>query len=448
MEHQIQKYYRKLLDTIADGVLTIDNDYRITFFNRAAESIIGVSRENAVGKLCTKVLRPNINKRPFAICQTLETHKPMVNVLSNILTIDKRWIAISINTALLKDSEGRVIGAIETFRDLSVTTELRRALSVSEHSFEGIITKSDTMLKLITTIPQIAESDSTVLITGASGTGKELLARAIHKKSPQKDGPFVAVNCGSLPDTLLESELFGYKAGAFTDAKRDKPGRFAMAQNGSIFLDEIGDISQNAQIRLLRVLEEKCYEPLGATHTVETNCRIIAATHRDLEILVREGKFREDLYYRINVIKVCLPKLSERREDIPLLIDYFIDRFNQLKEKSLIGIEQEALHALIGHNWHGNVRELENAIEHAFALCQGELIRLEHLPDYIRPESLSNDVLSPLTLKESERMTIKRALQRNNWRKMATARELGIDKNTLRRKIKNHGIENENIGEY
>jgi transcriptional regulator with PAS, ATPase and Fis domain len=251
----------------------------------------------------------------------------------------------------------------------------------------------------------------------------------------------VAVNCGALPDTLCESELFGYKAGAFTDAKKDKPGRFALAQDGTIFLDEIGDISQAVQVRLLRVLEKKVYEPLGSTESSETNARVIAATNRDLKKMVEEGQFREDLYFRIDVIKLSLPPLSERKEDIPILVDHFIERFNHLSGKKIVGISHKAVAALMLYDWPGNVRELENAIEHAFVLSQEGLIRLHHLPDRIVPKN--GYTMSPidLTLKEAEKHTIEQALQRNQWKKMATARELGIDKNTLRRKIERHGIE-------
>jgi transcriptional regulator with PAS, ATPase and Fis domain len=292
-------------------------------------------------------------------------------------------------------------------------------------------------------LPRIAESSSTVLIGGQSGTGKELIARAIHNHSPQKDGPFITVNCGALPDTLCESELFGYKAGAFTDAKRDKLGRFALAQNGSIFLDEIGDISPAVQIRLLRVLENRVYEPLGSTKTIETNARVIAATHRNLGELVKKGTFREDLYFRINVIRLALPTLAERKSDIPLLIDHFIERFNHIHGRNILGITQEAIAAMLMYPWPGNVRELENAIEHAFALCQGDLIQMAHLPEDIIPANGSILVTTGLTLKEVEKQTIEQALKRNSWKRVKTARELGINKNTLRYKIKRYGINTE-----
>jgi len=340
---------------------------------------------------------------------------------------------------LLKDSQGDIIGGVETFRDLTVVNKLRKELR-KQHSFDDIVSKSGKMLELYSILPQISESNSTVLIMGASGTGKELFARAIHNNSLKKKGPFIAINCGALPDTLCEAELFGYKAGAFTDAKKDKPGRFALAQNGTIFLDEIGDISKAVQVRLLRVLENKVYEPLGSTKTIKTNARVIAATNRNLENLVKEGKFREDLYFRIDIIKLSLPPLSERKEDIPLLADHFVERFKHLTGKKNVGLSQKAVAALMLYDWPGNVRELENAIEHAFVLCRDDLIRMHNLPDRIVPQNDSMLVSTGLTLKEIEKHSIQQALQRNQWKRMATARELGIDKNTLRRKINRFGI--------
>jgi transcriptional regulator with PAS, ATPase and Fis domain len=369
----------------------------------------------------------------------MKTKKPIESMPVHIIRADKRRIPISVSTTLLRDEKGKVIGGVETFRDLTMVAELRKELH-KQHSFGDIISKSEKMLRLFALLPHLAESESTLLIEGASGTGKELFARAIHNSSSRNEGPFVAVNCGALPDTLCESELFGYKAGAFTDAKRDKAGRFALAQNGTIFLDEIGDISPAMQIRLLRVLEEKVYEPLGSTKSVATNARVIAATHRNLGELVEQGIFREDLYYRINVIKLTLPGLGERKEDIPLLVDHFIERFNRLTGKQVVGLSQEAITALMLHDWPGNVRELENAIEHAFVLCQGEIVHLSDLPRHFVPTDQAPSMPTGLNLKEVEKRAIHEALVKNNWKKMATARELGIDKNTLRRKIKRHGI--------
>jgi DNA-binding NtrC family response regulator len=286
----------------------------------------------------------------------------------------------------------------------------------------------------------VAESSSTVLIEGASGTGKELIARALHNHSPHRSGPFVAVNCGALPDTLIESELFGCKAGAFTDARQDRPGRFALAQDGTIFLDEIGDISPALQVRLLRVLQQKVYEPLGSKRSVPTNARVIAATHRNLGRLVKEEKFRDDLYFRINVFKIALPTLAERRDDIPLLADRFVERFNHQKGRAIKGLSREVLAALMLHDWPGNVRELENAIEHAFILCRGDFIRVEDLPEHLVPHGDLVGNPAGMTLQDIEKAAILQALRRHRGKTVATARELGIDKNTLRRKMIRLGI--------
>ena len=428
-----------ILDSITEGVFTVDLNWRITSFNKAAERITGVPRKEAIGQLCYEVFKANVCETGCIMAQTMESGQPIRNRAISIILADKRRVPISVSTALLRDGFGNVIGGVETFRDLSVVDELRKELS-KKHAFGDIISKNPKMLELFSILPQIAESDSTVLVVGDSGTGKELFARAIHNSSRRKKGPFVAVNAGALPDTLCESELFGYKAGAFTDARRDKPGRFAMAQNGTIFLDEIGDISQAIQVRLLRVLEEKVFEPLGSTKSLKTNARVIAATHRNLEKLVEEGKFRDDLYYRINVVKVPIPPLCERKQDIPLLVDHFIQRFNRLTGKEISGVSDEAMAAFMIHQWPGNVRELENAIEHAFVLCQNDIIALRHLPSQLIPENHSVLLADGLTLKEVEKRAIEEALERNQWKRVKTARQLGIDKNTLRRKIKRLGI--------
>ena len=434
--------YQTILDSIADGVFTVDLDFQITSFNRAAEEITGFSRDTAIGQACSDVFKTDVCSDACILKQALKEQKAIVHRPVHITRTDKKRIPISVNASLLRNKAGYVIGGVETFRDLTSVQKLRKALR-KQHSFNDIVSKNEKMNKIFSILPRIAESSSTVLIGGQSGTGKELIARAIHNHSPQKDGPFITVNCGALPDTLCESELFGYKAGAFTDAKRDKLGRFALAQNGSIFLDEIGDISPAVQIRLLRVLENRVYEPLGSTKTIETNARVIAATHRNLGELVKKGTFREDLYFRINVIRLALPTLAERKSDIPLLIDHFIERFNHIHGRNILGITQEAIAAMLMYPWPGNVRELENAIEHAFALCQGDLIQMAHLPEDIIPENGSILVTTGLTLKEVEKQTIEQALKRNSWKRVKTARELGINKNTLRYKIKRYGINTE-----
>ncbi|WP_319523663.1 sigma 54-interacting transcriptional regulator [Breoghania sp.] len=436
---QIQAHHQIILDSIADGVFTVDKEMNITSFNRAAEDITGFSRKDAIGLPCYAVLRANVCEESCLLRQTIDTEQPVINFPVYILRADKKLIPISVTTALLKDAAGRVVGGVETFRDLTAVDKLRKVIR-KQHSFEDIVSKNATMLDLFAILPQVAESNCSVLIEGDSGTGKELFARAIHNNSTRRNGPFVAVNCGALPDSLCESELFGYKAGAFTDAKKDKPGRFALAENGTLFLDEIGDVSPAVQSRLLRVLEEKVYEPLGATETYASNARVITATNRDLQQLVREGKFRDDLYFRIDIVKLSLPSLSKRKEDIPLLLDHFIDQFNHLTGKKIMGISRKAVAALMLYDWPGNVRELENAIEHAFVLCLEGMIRLHHLPARVVPQGGLPSESRGLSLRDAEKRTILKALERNQWKKMATARELEIDKNTLRRKIKRLGI--------
>jgi len=349
---------------------------------------------------------------------------------------------------LLKDQAGKVIGGVETFRDMSMIEQLRKEIQ-GRYSCEDIISQSHKMQNLFAVLPNIAESNTTVLIEGESGTGKELFARAIHNLSFRKDKPFVAVNCGALPETLLESELFGYKAGAFTDAKKDKPGRFALAQGGTIFLDEIGDISAAMQVRLLRVLQDKTYEPVGAVSSVKADVRIITATNKKLDQLVQQGKFRDDLYYRINVMKLELPPLRDKKEDIPLLVDHFISRFNRLHNKNICCITNEVTAALLAYDYPGNVRELENIIEHCFVLCEGEIIEAKHLPASIRPSSKMDKtkVGEPATIKQMEIILITQALRRNKGNKTAAAKQLGIDKSTLFRKMKAFDIKPEMYSE-
>ena len=431
-----------VLDSVADGVFTVDREWRITSFNRAAERITGVSRDRAVGARCCDIFRASICGSECALRYTIDTGEPIVNKAIMILDSRSQKMPVRISTAVLRDGRGRIVGGVETFRDLSQVEELQKELE-GRFSLGDIIGRSRVMRDLFGMLPAVAASDSTVVIHGASGTGKELFARAVHELSPRKDKPFVAINCGALPDTLLESELFGHKAGAFTDAKSDKPGRFALADGGTIFLDEIGDISPAMQVRLLRVLQEKVFEPLGSVEPVEADVRVVVATHRDLAKLVEDGSFREDLFYRINVIRLELPELRERREDIPLLIDHFIGRFNRLQGKDVIDVSDEVLSLLMKHDYPGNARELENIIEHAFVLCRGSVIELNHLPPEltkgVRPSVAAKG--PPMTLRAMESMHIADALRRSGGNRRAAAAELGIHPSTLFRKIRDLGIE-------
>ena len=430
-----------ILDSISEGVFTIDLDWRITSFNRAAEEISGISRQEAIGRHCADVLRAEVCETGCTLRQTMEIGEPIMNRTVHIIDAQGEKRTIAISTALLKSADGKVIGGVETFRDISMVEQLRKEIE-GRYSCEDIISQSHKMQNLFAIMPNIAESNTTVLIEGESGTGKELFARAIHNMSSRKDKPFVAINCGALPDSLLESELFGYKAGAFTDAKKDKPGRFALAEGGTIFLDEIGDISASVQVKLLRVLQEKTYEPVGGVSSVKADVRIITATNKKLDQLVQQKEFRDDLYYRINVMKLDLPPLRDKKEDIPLLVEHFISRFNRLQNKNICCVTNEVMAALLAHNYPGNVRELENIIEHCFVLCDGEYIEAKHLPLSIRPTSktVNTESNQPTTIKQMEIVLITQALRQNKGNKTAAARELGIDKSTLFRKMKTFDI--------
>ena len=430
-----------ILDSVNEGVFTVNLNWRITAFNKAAERIIGVSRELAVGSPCCEVFRANICETNCALRRTMTTGQPIVNATAYIINQQGHRVPIRISTALLMDDHGAVVGGVETFQDLTQVEQLQKELR-AKYTFEDIIGRSPAMMRLFEILPQIAASSSTVLIEGPSGTGKELFAQAIHNLSRRKRKRFVAVNCAALPDTLLESELFGHKAGAFTDAKRDKPGRFALANGGTIFLDEIGDVSPAMQVRLLRVLQERMIEPLGSVRTVPVDVRVVAATNKKLVDLVQAGTFRDDLYYRIRVIHLKLPSLSQRREDIPLVVNHLITKFNHLQDKDIAGVSHEVMARLMEHDYPGNVRELENIIEQAFVLCRGGVIELNHLPPELRPATTANrDESHPMSLRAMEKFLISETLQRRQGNRKNAARDLGINVSTLYRKIKDLDVE-------
>jgi len=426
-----------ILDSIAEGVFTVDGEWRITSFNRAAEEITGTPREEAIGSQCWEVFRTSICESACALRETMRTGERLLNRRVFIVTAEGERKPIAVSTALLRDSDGDVVGGVETFRDLTVEETLRRELR-GRRGLRDMVGGTRRMQEIFDVLPDVAESMSTVLILGESGTGKELLARAIHDLSPRAEGPFVVVNCGALPDTLLESELFGHKVGAFTDARADREGRFARARGGTIFLDEIGDVSPGLQSRLLRVLQDGTFEPLGASRSEESDARVVAATNRDLDAMVADGTFRQDLYYRINVFPMTLPPLRERREDIPYLVDHFIERFRRLKGKEITGIDRQALTALMRSEFPGNIRELENTIEHAFVMARGENIRLRHLPESVRTGRAAGE---PESFEDAERHVVIRALESAGWNRSAAAASLGIHKTTLWRKMKRLGID-------
>ncbi|MFZ5812883.1 MAG: sigma-54 interaction domain-containing protein [Thermodesulfobacteriota bacterium] len=424
-----------IMESLADGVFTVDTDWTVTSFNRAAGEIIGIAPEEAVGRKCWDVFHSSLCDGACALRACIGTGRSLSNSSIFIVRPDGEKIPVSISAAPLRDARGRIVGGVETFRDISEIQRMRNELQ-GIATLDDIVTKSRRMSRILDMLPKIAASGSTVLILGESGTGKELFARAIHNQSPRREGPFVAVNCGAIPGELLESELFGHAKGAFTDAKTARKGRFATAAGGTIFLDEIGDMPLALQVKLLRVLQEKVYEPLGSDQPRPADARVVAATNRDLEAMVAEGTFRRDLFYRLGVVRLALPPLRERPEDIALLTAHFIERQNAVQGKNVLGADQEVMRVLLRHDFPGNVRELQNILEYAFILCGSGRIGLDHLPDYLRPDTPAAaraDAAAPPTMRTAKYAAATAALARNAGRRMAACRELGITKDTLRR---------------
>lgn len=440
-----------ILESISDGVFTVDNNWKITSFNRAAEKIIGISKKNAVGQNCFEVFKSNMCESSCPLRRTMKTGKPLIDRSGFCLTKKGKRLPISVSTALLLDADGKIIGGAETFRDLSELEDLKKELEARGPS-PVFRSKSVSMERLLAMLPAVSDSSSSILIQGDTGTGKEVLARTIHGLSPRKTGPFIAVNCGAIPESLLESELFGYKKGAFTGADRDKSGRFALAEGGTLFLDEIGDITPALQVKLLRVLQEHEYEPLGATKIVKSDVRIIAATNADLSQLIVEGKFRRDLFYRINVINLVLPPLKERPEDIPDLASGFLASFSVKMNKKIDGFAPEVFTRFYTYDWPGNIRELENVVERMVVLADSPIIGRDLLPQELNApcvlirEAINGNSSAKVSLvrDEAEKGCIVQALDSHEWKRAETALALGMDKATLWRKMKKLGIEQPN----
>ena len=434
-------FFETILSSIADGVFTVDQNWRITSFNRAAERITGVSAKEAMGKRCSEVFHADLCEHGCALSRTLDTGQELIDMPAKILNSQGSSVSISVSTSVLRDPAGNLLGAVETFRDLSALEELRKEIQ-QNHTFEDIVSKSPAFQKIFSILPDIAESDATVLIEGPSGSGKELLARAVHNLSHRRDQPLVVVNCGALPENLFESELFGYKKGAFTDARRDKPGRLARAEGGTIFFDEVSELPLATQVKLLRVLQEREYEPLGGEQTVPTNVRVVAATNRKLARMVSEEAFRDDLYFRMAVVRLAIPPLRERREDIPYLVEHFVRRYNAKRSKKIGGVTPAVLELLMRHDFPGNVRELENLIEYGFVLCHDRLIDVRHLPEDFQLEGQAAEGPSQKNnqLQLAEVESIRSALRDNHGQVTRTARQLGISRTTLWRKMKQYSI--------
>ncbi len=451
MENADNNLTSSILESISDGVFTVDREWKITSFNRAAERITGVSRKDAIGQNCFEVFKSNMCESSCPLGKTMKTGKPLIDRSGYCVRKDGRRIPISVSTAILSDDEGRVLGGAETFRDLSELEDLKKELREKQDN-GSFTSRSRSMEHLLSILPSVAQSDTTILIQGETGTGKEVFARQIHRLSPRQAGPFVAVNCGALPENLLESELFGYRKGAFTGADRDYPGRFSGARGGTLFLDEIGEIPLALQVKLLRVLQEREYQPLGSEKTVKTDVRIVCATNRDLSAMVQDGTFRSDLYYRINVIRLDLPPLRERKEDLPDLVAALLQRIQERTGKGAVRLTSDLWSALYSWHWPGNIRELENALERAVVLSSGHSAGLEHLPPEMAgsfPDAYGLESPVPVqpaaarifrVREEAERAVILEALEENNWNRRKTADMLDMNTSTLWRKMKRFSI--------
>ncbi|MCB0747081.1 MAG: sigma 54-interacting transcriptional regulator, partial [Ignavibacteriae bacterium] len=433
-----------IFNSLLEGTFTINTSWEITSFNRSAESITGFSVLEAIGKKYWEVFPSEDGKEDPQLRAFIADHQQELLRETTIIRKDGSRILVRINSAPLMNTSGNRIGRVVTFEDISVMKNLSNHIEERFH-FKNIIGRSKPMLKVFDMMENVITTDSTVLITGQSGTGKEIIARAIHLNSDRKSEPFIAVNCTAFAETLLESELFGHEKGAFTGAIKSKPGRFELAATGTLFLDEIGDLPLSVQVKLLRVIENRQFERVGGTKNITLDARIICATHRDLEKEIKEEKFREDLYYRINVINIHLPSLYDRKDDIPTLVNYFIQKFSEKFKKEINYISSNALKVISYYKWPGNIRELENVIEHAFVVCRGETIETEHLPDKFQhlfekliTNNVGNNNKSPLEF--AEKQMIEETLNRFNGNREETADALGIDKTTLWRKMKKLGL--------
>jgi PAS domain S-box-containing protein len=433
----LQDHLATILDSVADGVFTVDGEMRITWFNHAAERITGFTREEALGQPCCEIFRSSICFSECPVRKAMETGTSVENREIDILDRHNREIPISVSASVLRNALGEPVGGVETFRDLSRIHALQREVS-GQYRFQDMVSRNPAMRKLFDVLPDIAASQATVLLQGESGTGKELFARALHNLSPRRDGPLVILNCGALPEQLLEAEIFGVRKGAYTGATEDRPGRLQQAEGGTLFLDEIGDLPLPLQVKLLRVLENREYQPLGGRRAHKADVRFIAATHQNLEAMVEQKLFRQDLYFRLNVVPLSIPPLRERPEDIPLLLDMALDRFNNLYGKKLQGFSAEAMALLLDHAYPGNIRELLNLVERAIILGRADTIEATHLPTNLQHTPSPTLMAHPASNMPSA-ARLREILAECNGNRSAAAKKLGINRSTLWRWLKRAG---------
>lgn len=442
-----------ILNCISDGVITIGLDRKIRYINQAMRLMLDLEDDLDIRDLsCEDLVQSDIcNTEECIFHKALLTKERLSNYETVIRNREGIYMPVSINTDFLKDNNGEVVGIVEVFRNLSLVKGLEGNIKELESRiadrgrFGNIIGNSKAIREILAVLPTVANSKSTVLLEGESGTGKELIANAIHLNSPRRDKSFVAVNCAALAEGILESELFGHVKGAFTGAYYDKLGRFELADKGTIFLDEIGDVSLSTQGKLLRVLQEEELERVGGTKSIRIDIRVIAASNKDLLSLVKRGEFRDDLYYRIRVFPIRIPPLRERKEDIPQLVRHFISIYNKEMGKNIKTISHSAMAILLSYDYPGNVRELENIIEHASVCCQGDTIQVEHLPNDIIGNRDIVDKASKSTgsLKIMERELMLKVLDQSGWNYKEAAKILGLSRTTLWRRLKEFNIKTE-----
>ncbi len=443
--HYEERSLKIILDNLDVGIFTVDKGGRITFFNTAAEKISGYSRRKILGEPCSAIFGGNEAQEVCSMQETIVSGQSRSSRQGQMVTRDGMPIPIRANYMALRNEKGMIVGGLMTFHDLTLVQQLKQAMR-DRYTFHDMIGKSPAMQKIFEMINVVTATDATILIEGATGTGKDLLAKVIHSASRRFDKPFVKVNCAAIPDTLLESEIFGYVKGAFTGAERDKIGRFQEADGGTIFLDEIGDLPLALQAKLLRVLEDMEFYRLGSRHTVKVNVRIISASNRNIEKLVAKRLFREDLYYRLNLFRIGLPELKDRKVDLPILIGHILRRLSAAGGNRLPEVSEKVMEILLNYDYPGNVRELENILEHALIICQEDTIQPTHLPEYLpaRPaagKAISLGSANPgFPFENKEHVKLLAALRKFDWHRRKTARALGIDRTTLWRKMKKYGL--------
>lgn len=429
-----------IVNSVADAIFTVDENMNVWTYNKAAEELTKIPYSEAVGRPCHEIFQSSVCKRGCPVREVMETGKPVINREVQIIDNKGNCKPASVSASVITDNEGRITGAVESIRDLSMVYTLKEEIQ-KKYSFENMISRSPGMQRLFEIVTDVAKSEATVLIHGESGTGKELFARAVHELSPRREGPLVIVNCGALPENLLEAEIFGVRKGAYTGAHEDRPGRLELADGGTFFLDEVGDLPLSLQVKMLRVLENREYQPVGGKETLNANVRFITATHRDLEEMVTGGTFRQDLFFRINIVTIDIPPLRDRREDIPLLIDIALKRFNALYIKRIKSVSADLLKMLISYDFPGNVRELLNLIEQAVILCKGDQISFDHIPINFMNRNFIETEPEKRTSKSPNAGFLVDVITRHKGNRLGAAEELGVSRTTLWRWIKQAGLE-------